>query len=242
MSSRETGFIDKLVSAAQENPLAAALVGGGALWLLIGSEKLKRAASVTTTATSGFANSGADDDGAEASDMRRTGTLRTASDVDDSSLNSAEKLGVLADRAAEAVSKTAAKAKSGLDAGTARARESAANLGEGLGKESFATARSSLTDLLERQPLVLGVIGLAIGATTAGACRTIDIENEWLGQMSDDVKADLSSRAHAVSQSVREASDTLKSEFGDTAAEVVDHLKQAGTDAAAAAARAKAES
>ncbi|WP_053083914.1 hypothetical protein [Afipia felis] len=90
-----------------------------------------------------------------------------------------------------------------------------------------------MTDLLERQPLVLGVIGLAIGAATAGAFRTSDIENEVLGQMSDDVKADLSSRADAVSQSVREGSDTLKSEFSDRATEVANRLKQLRTDAAA---------
>jgi hypothetical protein len=241
MSSRETGFIDRLAAASRENPLAAALVGGGALWFLIGNEKLKRAGRLATAATSASATSSADDTGAAASKTRRTEAPPTAPDIDNASLNGVGKVGALADRAAETISETATKVKGGLDAGTAHARESAANLGGILGTESFATARSSLTDLLERRPLVLGAIGLAIGAATAGAFRTSDIENEWLGQSSDGVKANLRSRADAVSQSVREAADTLKSEFGDTAAEAADRLKQAGIDAAAAA-RAKARS
>jgi hypothetical protein len=49
------------------------------------------------------------------------------------------------------------------------------------------------------------------------------------------MKADLNARTGAVSQSIREASDTLKAELGDTAAEAADRLKQAGMDAANAA-------
>jgi hypothetical protein len=37
MSSMQTGFLDNLVSAVRENPLAAVLIGGGALWLLVGN-------------------------------------------------------------------------------------------------------------------------------------------------------------------------------------------------------------
>ena len=62
---------------------------------------------------------------------------------------------------------------------------------------------------------MLGAIGLAIGAAVAGAFRTSDLENEWIGDLSDEVKADLNTRAGAVSQSLREASDTLQAEFSE---------------------------
>ena len=110
------------------------------------------------------------------------------------------------------------------------------SLGEPLpGREAFANVQSSVSDLLERQPLVLGLIGAAIGAAVAGAFRSFDLENEWLGQISDEVRSDLNARAGSVSQSLREASDSLTAEIGDAAAEAADRLKQAGMDAAAAA-------
>lgn len=75
----------------------------------------------------------------------------------------------------------------------------------------------------------------AIGAAVAGAFRASEIENKYIGDVSDDVKADLNRRAGAVSQAAREASDTVVAEISDTSAEVADRVKQAGMDAAAAA-------
>ena len=135
--------------------------------------------------------------------------------------------------ASDAMSGAAEKIADRFDEGVAYAREGFGKLGPG--KESLAKAQSSLGDMLERQPLVLGAIGLAIGAAVAGAFRTSDVENKWIGDLSDDVKADLNTRAGAVSQSLREASDTLKAELGDTGAEAIDRVKQAGMDAADAA-------
>ena len=59
MSGSQGSFIDGLTAAARENPLAAALIGGGALWLLIGSDKLKNAASSVTSAAAPLADLGA---------------------------------------------------------------------------------------------------------------------------------------------------------------------------------------
>ena len=53
MSVTSPGFIDNLIVAARENPLSAALIGGGALWLMMGDRRLGDA---TRSASSGAAN------------------------------------------------------------------------------------------------------------------------------------------------------------------------------------------
>jgi hypothetical protein len=232
MSSGQTGFFDALMTAVRHNPLAAALIGGGAVWLLAGDEKLKNAARSTAAAASPMVDIGARNVRAAASELRRTAAPPTAPEMDhDESLGVGDALREAGSAASGAMSGAADKIKDRFDESVAHARE---NLAEP-GKEALAKAQSSLTDMLERQPLVLGAVGLAIGAAIAGAFRTSDLENEWVGDLSDDVKADLNTRADAVSQSMREAADTLKAELSDTGAEAVDRMKQAGMDAADAA-------
>ena len=134
--------------------------------------------------------------------------------------------------ASDAMSGAAETMSERFDEGMAGAREMFDRLGRALPrKETFRQAQSSLSDLLERQPLVLGAVGLAIGATVAGALAKSSLEDEWVGDLSDGLKADLKERAGAVSQSVREASDTLKAEFSDAGAEYADRVQQAGRDA-----------
>ena len=237
MSSTQTGFFDSLASAVQENPLAATLIGGGALWLLIGNDRLKSSAAA---AASPIVDIGARNLRSAASGLQQTAAPPTAPEMDhEGSSRVGETLRDAGNAASDAMSGAAEKIRDRFDEGVAFARENFGRLGPG--KESITKAQSSLADMLERQPLVLGAIGLAIGAAVAGAFRTSDLENEWVGDLSDDVKADLNTRAGAVSQSLREASDTLKAELGDTGAEAIDRVKQAGMDAAEAA-REKAKS
>jgi len=68
----------------------------------------------------------------------------------------------------------------------------------------------------------------------AGAFRASEIENEYIGQVGDDLKADLNQRAGPVSQALREASDTVVAEISDSGAEVVNQVKhsQLATDKA----------
>jgi hypothetical protein len=232
MSSTQTGFFDSLVTAVRENPLAAALIGGGAFWLLAGNEKLKSAARSATEAASPIVDIGARNVRAAASGLQRTAAPPTAPEIDhDESMGLGETLRGAGSAASDAMSGASDKIKDRFDEGVAYARE---NLGKP-GKDAFTKAQSSLAEMLERQPLVLGAVGLVIGAAIAGAFRTSDLENQWVGEVSDEVKADLNTRAGAVSQSLRETSDTLKAELSDTGAEAVDRVKQAGMDAADAA-------
>jgi hypothetical protein len=242
-SSTQTGFFDSLVSAVRENPLAAALIGGGAFWLLAGNEKLKSAASSVTAAASSTVDMGARNLRSAASVLAHTTAPPTAPEMDhDKSFRVGENLRDAGNATSDALSGAAEKLKDRFEEGVAYARENFSKMSDPLpGKVAFTKAQTSLADMLERQPLVLGAIGLVIGATVAGAFRTSELENEWIGELSDDVKADLNTRAGAVSQSLREASDTLKAELSDTGAEAMDRVKQAGMDAADAA-REKAKS
>jgi hypothetical protein len=107
--------------------------------------------------------------------------------------------------ASDAISGAADMVRDRFDEGVAYAQENFGRPSSPLpGKQAFTKAQSSLTGVLERQPLVLGAVGLGIGAAVASAFRISDIENEWVGDFSDGVKADLNGRAGAISQSLRE--------------------------------------
>ncbi len=237
MNNANNGFVGSLASAVQENPVAAALIGGGALWFLLGNDKLKAAVGSASAAASSAIDAGAQNLRGAASRFQTTSAPPTAPELDtDGSFRVSDAYRRTGAAASDAISGATEKVRDRFDDGVAFAQENLGRFSEALpGKEDLSNMQSSLTILLGRQPLVLGAVGLAIGAAVAGAFQVSDVENVWVGNLSDKVKSDMSDRAGAVTQSLREASDILKAEFSDTGAEVVDRVKQAGKDAADAA-------
>ena len=207
--------------------------------MLIGNDKLKNAASSLTAAAAPLSDASLRGQRAAASKLEdgyNSVRDRTSRMQDEASRGFGETVRNAKSAASDAMSDVADTMSDRFDEGVTGAREVWERLGRAVPKrETLAQAQSSLSDLLERQPLVLGAVGLAIGATVAGALAKSRLEDGWVGDLSDSLKADLSTRAGAVSQSVREASDTLKAEFEDAGAEYVDRVKQAGRDAMDAA-------
>lgn len=172
ISEMGTNFVADLSDAIRRNPLPAALIGMGALWLLGGRVGL-----------SSMAAAGAD----RIPDAARDAFGSAASAVRSSASAVGERIGSVS----ETVQNTAAAT---MDKAARVGREQASTLSgyaraiPGSSADMIGDARSSLAELFRAQPLALGAVGLAIGAGIAAALPVTELESEYLGETSDAFK------------------------------------------------------
>jgi hypothetical protein len=216
-----TDFINRLTASAQENPLAAALITGGLLWMVIGNRRL-----IDVVKTVGAASAPVVDTAVHSLHAEPLSKLNDGAEIPAAA-------GKILSLSTEKVSEWTEAAKEGLSG--IRDRVPAIPDPRPAMAASYSEARSMLADMLERQPLVLGAMGLGIGAAVAGAFGATATERELMGSGSEAVRADVMARATAVAGKFREGADTLKAELGNSGAEAVDRLQQAGKDAVGAA-------
>jgi hypothetical protein len=195
VSERGMDFVRDLGDAARKNPLSAALIGMGVLWLFTGSRPVERAGEfVRRTGLNRIPDA--------AGNVLETArsTLKSGADFGSGGVNSAT------DGGAAALDGAARFGREHADA----ASEYARSIPES-GAEMFAV-RSNLTELFRARPLALGAIGLAIGAGIAAALPGSEVEAASLGEASDTVKAKVAefateqtARATTVAANVMEA-------------------------------------
>ncbi len=176
VSEKGTHFIEDLGDAVRKNPLSAALIGMGILWLFAGSRPVERVGDFARS-------SGLDripDAAGNAFDAARS-TLRSGTDA-------------VGERVASAKDVVKVGVVDALDSATRYGREYADTASDyvtsipGSSAEVFNTVRSNLSDIFEAQPLALGAIGIAIGAGIAAALPGTEIEADYLGETSDTVR------------------------------------------------------
>jgi hypothetical protein len=172
ISERGSDFIRDLGDAARKNPLSAALIGMGVLWLFTGSRPVERSEEIVRR-TAGFGR--IPDAAGDAFEAARS-TFRMGADSIGESVTSATD--ALRDRSANAI-----------DSAARCGRDYADTASEYVSSEMFDTVRSNLTELFRARPLALGAIGLAIGAGIAAALLPSEAEAAYLGETSDAVKA-----------------------------------------------------
>jgi len=176
VSEKGSDFIRDLGDAARKNPVSAALIGMGILWLFTGNRPVERASDFVRTGLDRIPDAAGD-----AFDATRS-TLRSGSDV-------------IGERVASVKDVVRDGASSALDNAGRYSREYADAASEyvssvpGASAEIFDTVRSNLSDVFRAQPLALGAIGLAIGAGIAAALPATELEADYLGETSDTVKA-----------------------------------------------------
>jgi hypothetical protein len=190
MSEKTADFVKDLGDAARRNPVSAALIGMGVLWLFTGGTSAGRAGDL----------------------FRSTGLNRLPETAKDTLGNVGSGLGSGAGSAKDAASSSLATIREQGAATLDHAAEFARQIPEP--GAMFETARDNLAELFRAQPLALGAIGLAIGAGIAAALPSTVVENAYLGDVSETVR---SRTAEIAGQQIDKAS-SLATDVIDAAA------------------------
>jgi ElaB/YqjD/DUF883 family membrane-anchored ribosome-binding protein len=229
--------MESLTAAARANPVGAALVTGGALWLLLGDGGLKSiggglaaAAEPVVDLTTRNIRKAAGHGKTPWEDRRNEHIRETAGDLRDTAKSAMH-------AASKAASSTISSLQDTVDSGTSSVRDALDAMPDVryAARQTYGKAQSSLAEALEHQPLLLGAIGLAIGAMAAGAFESTRTEKEWFGPVSEDLKSRAQRRGGALSQSLREAADTVSNQANEVAEEALARVRDAGADAIEAA-------
>jgi hypothetical protein len=181
------GFLSDLREAARQNPVSAALIGVGAIWWLAGRTSW-REVELPTPDMSGVRDA-ARSAGDKAREWRDT----------------------MADTGAQAWSRGSRTMADATEAATR-----AASTMQDRGTSALSDARERLAELFEEQPLMLGAVGVAVGAAIAAALPETELESAYLGEASDQVKSALgemaSNEAERASTAAGKAADAAASE------------------------------
>jgi hypothetical protein len=175
-SEQASDFIRDLGDAARKNPISAALIGMGAVWLFTGGRATERVGGLVRNA--GFDR--IPDAAGNALDAARS-TLRSGSETVGKGVSSATE--TLRDAGAAGLDRVARTSSEVAD----KAYGYAQNIPDA-GGALFTTARENLSELFRAQPLALGAVGLAIGAGIAAALPATDLEAEYFGEAADNFK------------------------------------------------------
>ena len=184
-STEQTSFVDALNGAIRENPLAATLVGAGVFWMLFGSRvpalasALPEAARVAGQSVVSAGQKGTDlvSEAMEAGKARMADAASRVSETARESVSEVQPQAAI-DAVAEAGNRMLETVRPAVQSG----------------RRYASAAQARLAENLERQPVLLGVLGLAIGAGIASAFPGTRLENEIMGAEARDVRAQTAGR------------------------------------------------
>ncbi|MDO9383556.1 MAG: hypothetical protein Q7T86_11895 [Hyphomicrobiaceae bacterium] len=139
--------------------------------------------------------------------------------------------------AASSVQDAAARATDTASAALGSISDSADSLRAGASdamdaaSDTLASAASEVSDTLQQYPLILGAIGLAIGALIGGAVPASRAEKEAFGELSDDLKRQAGTIATETLDAAKEAAGDVYAEAADEAGRQGLTLESAGAAA-----------
>ena len=207
LMEKGSSFVRDLGEAARDNPISAALIGMGILWMFGGSAKsvarrarvdrmLDRAGEASEATSSIIRSTGARLGENVTSATRKVQSSASAA-MEEATRFGREQIEGASRFGREQIEEAGRFGQEQTDALGRYARslpEYARSIPDYAraipesGGEMMHTLRSNLAELFKAQPLALGAIGLAIGAGIAAALPPTKAESEYLGEASEAVQ------------------------------------------------------
>jgi ElaB/YqjD/DUF883 family membrane-anchored ribosome-binding protein len=244
-----TDFARNLAAAVRDNPLPVLLIGAGIGWLMLSDRRggetagnqprralpppspSDRPAGVRVHSAA-YQPDASDTGGGPSATERASAAVDEAKDrlgaaasgVRDSVAGAADRVGEAASSAYRTVADAAGSAAEGIGSGASSVAEQAADAGRGA-RDQFGqlggSASRGLGWLVREQPLVLGAVGLAVGAAVGALLPGTETEDRLMGETRDD----LAGQARATAE---EGLERAKETVGERLEDAKDRLDRSG--------------
>lgn len=185
---RQVDVLGTLSDAVRANPMSAALIGMGALWLFMGGNRVALSGAGDRQSLFGAV---AD----TATGVGRTAT-HAAHQVGDAL---SATTGAISSTVSSAVNEVAddieaaARRAGNMVSGTAQWSTEAGRFGARYSSSSpLGNLQDNLRDLFDRHPVSLGIAGIAVGAGIAASLPMTDKEREVMGEASEAISSKVS--------------------------------------------------
>ena len=216
-------FGQNLSDAVRTNPVPVALIGVGIAWLAISGRNGASPARYSDEADRYR--------GRSTDDLGENWEFTRGSANDDTDGRS------LGDRAGDGASDMAEQAARGIRDTIRSARDSVRSARDTMhrasdrtrdtydrARSSMANARASAADMIEDQPLLLGALGLAVGAGLGASLPRTRVEDELMGDTRDDLMHGAAERAREYADRAADTARDYAGRAADTAREKIDQV------------------
>jgi hypothetical protein len=220
-SSAPADFGANLGRSVRENPVPVALIGVGIAWLMMSGQGGMGRRYPRNEQYGGLSPEALGESSGE-------GTMhRAASAVGEAGRKVKDKVSEMTSRAGEMMSSARERISESASGTRMHMSELGGRMGElsGHTREQMYRARGTLTHVLEEQPLVIGAIGVAVGAVLGASLPSTRREDQMMGGTRDELM-------HSARDAVGEQAEAVKESAGRIAEtarqEASRHGQQAG--------------
>ena len=204
-SSLPADFGRNLNESVRNNPIPVALVGIGLAWMMMSGRRGSMMGSSAMDGSSVGSSLGSSSMSSSSLGSMHSSSMHSSSMSDnssggmmqgmrDSAQHMADRTREMTGSARDRLTSTAAGARDSIASTAAGARDRMADIAH-RSRDQMSRARAGMSQVIDEQPVVVGALGVALGAMLGAALPSTRQEDQLMGEMRDDLMARAGSMA-----------------------------------------------